>query len=51
MLEQISLGAFIKAILVLTGFFYGYVLIMFRKEISGLLRKNKIINDRGEGGP
>jgi hypothetical protein len=51
MLEQISTQTFAKVILVFTGFFYGYVLIMFRKEISGLLRKNKIIKDPGEGGP
>ena len=51
MLKQISTGEFTKAILVLAVFFYGFVLIMFRKEISGLLRKNKIIKDPGEGGP
>jgi len=50
-LKQITIATFIKAILVLTGFFYGFVLIMFRKEISGLLRKNKIIKGPGEGGP
>jgi hypothetical protein len=44
MLEQITTGTFAKAILVLTCFFYGYMLLLFRKEISELLRKRRRIN-------
>jgi hypothetical protein len=51
MLKYISIGEFTKAILVLAGFFYGFVLILFRKEITRMLRNNKIIKHRGEGGP
>ncbi|MDO6433288.1 hypothetical protein Q4E93_21940 [Flavitalea sp. BT771] len=44
MLEQISTQTFAKAILVLMGFFYGYVLLLFRKEIAEMLKRKRRIN-------
>lgn len=51
MLQQISSGEFFRAIFIMAIVYYGYMLILFRKEIVQLLRKMKLIGGHPKDDP